>query len=107
MARVSGKITFEGKPVTEGNIAFVSTDPGRPNASSPIGPDGSYDLLTQEKGDGARVGDYRVSIIGRGRGQILDYIPKNNPVEPPKSSDPATFESPDTSEPRDRQVGEE
>ena len=103
MARVSGKITYDGKPVTEGNIAFASTAPGGANANSPIGPDGSYDLLTNEKGDGAQVGEYMVSIIGRGRGQILDYIPKTKwPLKHARQ-----VRNPETSGSPDRQVGTE
>jgi len=57
---VSGKITYDGKPVTEGKIVF-HPEQGR-SASGQIGPDGSYTLTTFDKGDGAVLGKHRVTI---------------------------------------------
>jgi hypothetical protein len=59
-APVHGKITFQGKPVTTGRIAFYP-EPGR-SASSPIAADGSYKLTTFEPGDGALLGKHVVTI---------------------------------------------
>lgn len=74
--RVSGKITHKGEPLTKGNITFVPNAPDTPNAVSPIGPDGTYELTTSEYGRGAVVGDYKVAISGLAPSDILDYIPK-------------------------------
>ena len=62
MAAVSGKVSYNGKPLTKGNVSFVATDPERPPASSPIGPDGSYSLQTADGRRGAQLGEYKVAI---------------------------------------------
>jgi hypothetical protein len=62
MAAVSGKVSYNGKPLAKGNVSFVSTDAERPPASSPIGPDGSYSLQTADGRSGAQLGEYKVAI---------------------------------------------
>jgi hypothetical protein len=57
---ISGKITYAGKPVTQGKIVFYP-EHGRP-ATGEIGPDGSYSLTTFDQGDGAVLGKHRVTI---------------------------------------------
>ena len=59
-APVRGKITFQGKPVTEGQITF-HPEHGRP-AIGAIGTDGTYRLTTFKSDDGAEPGNYRVTI---------------------------------------------
>jgi len=60
-APVSGRVTYQGKPVPLGQIVFYPEN-GRPAVGS-IGPDGSYRLTTFETvGDGATPGRYRVTI---------------------------------------------
>ena len=95
MARVRGTVSYQGKPLTKGTITFVSTDEKRPNATSAIGADGSFDLQTVEPGDGAQLGDYVVTVSGIGTDEILDYIPKK-PVEN-KSPIPLKYGAVDTS----------
>lgn len=95
MASVRGKVTYKGQPVTKGTVSFQSTAPeGGRNATGTINPDGTYTLQTENPGDGAQLGDYRVAISARDD-VILDYIPKK-PV-PPKRLVPAKYENPDTS----------
>ena len=57
---VSGKVTFEGEPVTQGTITFYP-DGGRA-AMGEIQPDGTYVLTTFEPGDGAVPGRHTVTI---------------------------------------------
>ncbi len=57
---VRGRITWEGEPVPDGRIAFWPAD-GRP-ALGELQPDGSYTLTSFHRGDGAVVGQYRVTI---------------------------------------------
>ena len=59
-APVSGKITYDGNPVTQGKIVFYP-EHGR-SATGQIGPDGSYTLTTFDQGDGAVLGKHRVTI---------------------------------------------
>ena len=50
LTSVSGIVTVDGKPVTEGTIMFYPTG-GRP-AASQIAPDGSYELSSFKSGSG-------------------------------------------------------
>ena len=95
MASVSGKVTYKGQPITQGTISFQPVDPDGRIATGTIGPDGSYSLQTEEPGDGALLGQYRVGIAARGEEQVLDYIPAK-PVKP-KSQIPLQYENPETS----------
>ena len=57
---VKGKVTYKGKPLTEGRITFLP-DYGR-EAHGEIQPDGTFVLTTDKDGDGAVAGEHRVSI---------------------------------------------
>jgi hypothetical protein len=94
MARVSGKVTYQGKPVVKGTIAFLPVAPGGRAATGEIGPDGSYRVQTEEPNDGAQLGEYRVTISAHDE-PVLDYTPRV-PVQP-KLLVPAQFENPETS----------
>jgi hypothetical protein len=96
MARVRGTVTYKGQPVKQGTISFVPRDAAKPGASSRIGPDGTYDLQTQEPGDGARLGEYRVIVSGYDP-KILDTVrAPGTPVER-KTEIPKKYENADTS----------
>jgi hypothetical protein len=60
-APVSGKITLDGEPVTQGRISFHPITGERP-ALATIQPNGTYSLTTFERGDGALLGHHKVSI---------------------------------------------
>jgi hypothetical protein len=94
MARVAGKVTYQGKPVTQGTVTFQATSPGGRNATGLIDSSGNYTLQTENPGDGALLGDYLVTIYAHDE-PILDYIPKT-PVKP-KLLVPAKYEKPGTS----------
>ncbi|AMV40088.1 hypothetical protein [Planctomyces sp. SH-PL62] len=64
LARVSGKVTYKGEPVTFGTILFEPEKSDAPPAAGSIGKDGSFVLSTEDPGDGAVVGTHRVAIIG-------------------------------------------
>jgi hypothetical protein len=72
LGKVSGKVTFNGKPVPTGTIMFYP-DSG-PAAVGAIGPDGTYTLTTIKSGDGAVVGSHRVTIQATsvGSGSLAD-----------------------------------
>jgi hypothetical protein len=57
---VSGRVTWQGKPVVTGRITFYPVT-GRP-ATSPIAPDGTYRLTTFRPDDGAILGKHCVTI---------------------------------------------
>jgi hypothetical protein len=60
LAKVSGKVTYNGKPVTGGKIMFYP-ESGR-MAMGEIALDGTYSLTTFKAGDGALVGSHRIAI---------------------------------------------
>jgi hypothetical protein len=103
MARVSGTVTYKSKPVPKGTIAFVATDPGRPNATGKLDANGYYRLQTREAGDGAELGDYDVTIASRddpttnigGQNVIPQFMPKT-PAKPQRLT-PEKYENPKTS----------
>ena len=94
MARVSGTVTYKGKPVPKGTVSFVSTDPSRRNATGQLDPNGYYTLQTEEPGDGAEPGDYDVAVYAHEE-KVLDYRPKV-PVKAERLI-PEKYENPKTS----------
>lgn len=94
MARVSGTVTYKGKPVPRGTVSFVATRPGQRNATGIIDQGGRYQLQTENPADGAEVGDYDVAIFSHEE-QILDYTPKT-PVKVERTI-PEKYENPKNS----------
>jgi len=94
MVKVSGRVTYQGKPVPQGTVSFQSTQPDRRNATGEIDANGYYTLQTEQPGDGAEEGAYSVTVSARDN-PILDYIPKTPP--PIKFLAPAKYEKPETS----------
>lgn len=58
---VSGTISFQGKPLPGGTITFHPQGEGNP-AYGELQSDGTYELTTYEKGDGAVLGEHIVTI---------------------------------------------
>jgi hypothetical protein len=73
-APVSGRVTFNGKPLTTGQVMFYP-DRGRTSVS-PIDADGRYRLTTFKPGDGALLGHHRVTIEAA-RVAMQGKMPKN------------------------------
>jgi len=68
LGKVRGKVTYKGEPVTAGEILFMpdeSKGTTGPPALGSISSDGSYEMSTEESGDGAIVGVHKVGIVGR------------------------------------------
>src|SRR4051794_35085019 len=69
LGRVSGTVTYKGKPVTKGIVTFIPiSGPGSKTGQSAmgeIGKDGSYVLTTFENGDGAVLGEHIVLVQSR------------------------------------------
>jgi hypothetical protein len=66
-APVRGRVTYEGKPVPNGAVAFIPE--GGTTATGEIGPDGAYTLTTFRKGDGAVLGAHKVVITALDAGK--------------------------------------
>jgi len=61
MAPVKGKVTLNGQPLTTGNV-MTMPEAGR-GARGLIGADGSFELNTYTKNDGALVGIHKVAVV--------------------------------------------
>jgi hypothetical protein len=86
--KVSGQVTFKGKPLTTGVVVFHHADDRMPMAKGDIQSDGSFALSTYRPGDGAAAGSYQVTVHaftpGHGvEGQDADYRPPQ-PIVPVK-----------------------
>jgi len=58
---IKGVVTYLGKPVPVGHIKFYPVEGGRPS-SGEIQSDGSYTLTCYNEGDGATLGEHRVTV---------------------------------------------
>lgn len=87
---VRGKVTMDGKPLTKGMIATLPAA-GR-GANAIIQPDGTFELRTFAKNDGATVGVHKVAIVA-------NDAPTNGGPEAGsgKSLVPKRYTSPETS----------
>ncbi|MEQ8848896.1 hypothetical protein [Botrimarina sp.] len=73
---ISGTVLIDGEPVPYGNISFVPGD-GRA-ASGKIDPQGRFELTCYEPGDGAILGEHRVTVAARQMkdGKLVWHAPK-------------------------------
>src|SRR5438552_18045351 len=61
---VKGSVLLpDGKPLSGGTVEFEPVGESVYQASGEIGPDGTFTLRTQNSGDGAVPGEYRVKIV--------------------------------------------
>lgn len=60
IAKVTGRVTLQGQPITQGKIQFRPQV--GPIAAAELGPNGEYTLTTKKRGDGSIVGPCAVSI---------------------------------------------
>jgi hypothetical protein len=91
-AAVSGKITYNGRPVPNGTVTFIP-DPAGPPATGEIQPDGTYTLTTYVKGDGAVPGRHKVVVVAMddAAGKLPEERkPLPPPIVPAKYTSPAT-----------------
>ncbi len=95
MGRVSGTVTYRGKPLEKGTVTFISTDGERPNAIGSIAA-GSYTLQTAETGDGAVVGEYKIAVSDINPEAYNTELP-GVPAKVPKSAIPKKYLNADTS----------
>lgn len=74
---VRGEVTYNGKPLTDGTVVYLPAKPGGRQATGAIQPDGTFQLTTQQRNDGAVKGDY----------QIVIYAYEPHPGEPQSRED--------------------
>jgi hypothetical protein len=90
-AVVRGTVTYKGKPVPNGTITF--TPNSGPTATGEIAPDGSYQLTTFRKGDGAVLGEHKVVVVAMQKNNdpnIEAFTPLPPPIVPTKYTSLAT-----------------
>jgi hypothetical protein len=83
LVRLSGKVTYKGKPLQNGTVFFMpdeSKGTVGPPAVGSITENGSYVLSTESSGDGVIVGTHKVGITGL----------EPNPVSGESAPDPAS-----------------
>jgi hypothetical protein len=94
-ATVTGKVRYQGRPVTYGSVIFLSAD--KTARSGVIGPDGSYTV------EGVEPGDVKIGVISRDPSKARKHVGTGSkaaaPVKPAarswfplprKLEDPAT-----------------
>jgi hypothetical protein len=60
---VTGVLKLDGKIVPGGTVLFTPTSPDNKPAVGAVQPDGTFSMMTEERGDGVMVGQYRASYI--------------------------------------------
>lgn len=68
---VSGKVTYEGQPLTTGSVIFIAAA-GGPTADANIGPGGEYTLGTYSDTDGVPPGEYNVMVVAMSEQDSMD-----------------------------------
>ncbi|MEX0641324.1 MAG: hypothetical protein WD468_01415 [Pirellulales bacterium] len=92
-AAVSGTVTLDGKPYTQGGSILFQPRPRGKMATGRIQDNGTFELSTYSEGDGAVVGEHKVAIMP----PSPEVVDENNPAPPPKSPIPKKYRSPATS----------
>jgi hypothetical protein len=101
---ITGTVRVNGQPVGPGSMILEPVASGAPGAIAHFGADGKYKLMSSGKKDGARVGEYRVSITGgeSAGDEVVD--PKANTLIPARYSDTTTSKLTLTVEPGTKEV---
>jgi len=74
---VKGKVTYKGKLLTQGQIVFEPDNSGR-EAHGSIQPDGTFELSTFAKGDGAVPGTHRIAVTSGKVGEVVVPVKYKN-----------------------------
>lgn len=91
---VTGKITYDGKPLKAGDISFISTDnPGKGYAST-IDASGNYALAYSQSSKGALPGNYNVRIAST---EGTATMGEKGEMTPAKSVIPEKYNDPSAS----------
>jgi hypothetical protein len=102
MATVTGRVTYQGKPLPNAQVIFAPDDGSRV-ATAWTDPEGKYELGTFDQADGAILGQHRIAIVARGPekalppGQIGSGLPGGN-VQPGDPLIPQKYLATETSE---------
>lgn len=92
--KVHGAVTCDGQPLTKGSIAFQATsDTTLRPATGELNEDGTYELSSFQRGDGAMPGEYKVVIVSLKSGPTLE-----NPNQPEVSAIPEKYTRAETTD---------
>jgi hypothetical protein len=80
MAEVSGKVTLDGKPLSDATVMFVPEKGFA--AAGTLQPDGNFRLISGRPGNGAVIGSHKVAVM---------------PANPLKAHFPAKYQNAETS----------
>jgi hypothetical protein len=69
LVKVTGTVTLDDKPLEGAMVSFQPED-GGPPANGFTGSDGTFRLTTYSTGDGARPGDYKVTITKKDEASV-------------------------------------
>ena len=61
--KVSGTVTFDGKPLPSGTVTLMPVDLKNSSASGVIDANGQFQLGTHAVGDGCAAGEYEVAVL--------------------------------------------
>jgi hypothetical protein len=94
LGQVSGRVTYQGQPVTEGIVVFANPTLGVHRASK-LGADGRYEVFTNGR-PGLPLGSYQVSVAPPVDELVIGPI--NTPPKPREYANlPKKYRSPATS----------
>lgn len=90
MAKVSGTVTWQGTPVPDAVVQFLPTS--KPGAGGRTDAEGRFSLTTLKPGDGAYVGQGRVTIT-----PYVEWVGSDNPrpLSRPRPDIPERYRTPD------------
>jgi hypothetical protein len=89
---LEGTVLLNGQPVGPGTITLQPVNRERPGAIAQFGEDGKFQVMSSGRKEGARTGEYIVTIRG---GQNLS---EESAGPPPPSKIPARYNSSQTSD---------
>jgi hypothetical protein len=75
LARVSGTVTYNGKPLPKATVVFYPEQQGIRSAMGATDEQGGFTLWTYDPGDGAPVGKHKVTVTLRGPPEKAELHP--------------------------------
>jgi hypothetical protein len=95
LVSVTGKVTLDGKPLTSGDISYVSADTPGVGFGSAIDSSGNYALVQSVSAKGALPGTYKVIVNPSATGSAMGA---GGEVTKVKSPIPEKYNKPDTTD---------
>ena len=84
VVKVSGTLTYQDKALEHFNVSFVPADEGKHTAFGLTDAAGNFTLGTNQPGDGAAVGKYKIGVTYSGPPAEQDSSVTANPIDDDK-----------------------